>query len=85
VAASLLNAIDLPELITNTQGEYESLAIELAMNPEKLAVIKLKLANNRQTTPLFDSPLFAKNLEAAYMKMFELYQADFLPGHIHLN
>jgi predicted O-linked N-acetylglucosamine transferase (SPINDLY family) len=85
VAASLLNAIDLPELITNSQREYESLAIELAMNPEKLAVIKLKLANNRQTTPLFDSPLFAKNLEAAYMKMFELYQADFLPGHIHLN
>jgi len=61
------------------------LAIELAMNPEKLAAIKLKLANNRQTSPLFDSPLFAKNLEAAYMKMFELYQTDFLPGHIHLN
>jgi len=55
------------------------------MNPEKLAAIKLKLANNRQTSPLFDSPLFAKNLEAAYMKMFELYQTDFLPGHIHLN
>ena len=85
VAASLLNAIGLPELITNTQEEYEALAIELAMNPEKLAAIKLRLVNNRQTTPLFDSPLFAKNLEAAYMKMFELYQADFLPGHIHLN
>ena len=85
VAASLLNAIGLPELITNTQEEYEALAIELAMNPEKLAAIKLRLVNNRQTTPLFDSPLFAKNLEAAYIKMFELYQADFLPEHIHLN
>jgi predicted O-linked N-acetylglucosamine transferase (SPINDLY family) len=85
VAASLLNAIGLPELITNTQEEYEALAIELAMNPEKLAAIKLRLVNNRQTTSLFDSPLFAKNLEAAYIKMFELYQADFLPEHIHLN
>jgi predicted O-linked N-acetylglucosamine transferase (SPINDLY family) len=84
VAASLLNAIGLPELITNTQEEYEALAIELAMNPEKLAAIKLRLVNNRQTTSLFDSPLFAKNLEAAYIKMFELYQADFLPEHISI-
>jgi predicted O-linked N-acetylglucosamine transferase (SPINDLY family) len=84
VAASLLNAIGLPELITNTQEEYEALAIELAMNPEKLAAIKLRLAKNRQTTSLFDSPLFAKNLEAAYIKMFELYQADFLPEHISI-
>ena len=85
VAASLLNAIDLPELITNTLGEYESIAIELAMNPEKLAAIKQKLINNRQTTPLFDSPLFAKNLEAAYMKMVERYQDNLEPDHIHLN
>ena len=71
MAASLLNAIGLPELITNTQEEYESLAIELAMNPKKLADIKLKLANNRLTTPLFDTPLFTKNLEAAYIRMYE--------------
>jgi len=71
VAASLLNAIGLPELITNTQEEYEALAIELATNPQKLVEIKLKLANNRLTTPLFDTPLFTKNLEAAYIKMHE--------------
>jgi predicted O-linked N-acetylglucosamine transferase (SPINDLY family) len=82
VAASLLNAIGLPELITNTQEEYEALAIELALNPKKLAGIKLKLANNRLTTPLFDTPLFTKNLEAAYIKMYEQYQAGFKPEHI---
>jgi predicted O-linked N-acetylglucosamine transferase (SPINDLY family) len=71
VAASLLNAIGLPELITNTQEEYEALAIELATNPQKLVEIKLKLVNNRMTTPLFDTPLFTKNLEAAYIKMHE--------------
>ena len=54
VAASLLNAVGLSELITSNQEEYESLAIELAMNPNKLADIKLKLANNRMTTPLFE-------------------------------
>jgi predicted O-linked N-acetylglucosamine transferase (SPINDLY family) len=82
VAASLLNAIGLTELITKTQEEYETLAIELAMNPNKLADIKLKLAKNRLTTPLFDTPLFTKNLEAAYIKMYERYQAGLEPDHI---
>jgi predicted O-linked N-acetylglucosamine transferase (SPINDLY family) len=82
VAASLLNAIGLPELITNTQQEYENLAIDLAQNTQKLAEIKLKLANNRLTTPLFDTPLFTQNLEAAYLKMHERYQADLQPDHI---
>jgi predicted O-linked N-acetylglucosamine transferase (SPINDLY family) len=82
VAASLLNAIGLPELITNSQEEYEALAIELAMSPQKLATIKLKLANNRLTTPLFDTPLFTKHIEAAYIKMYERYQADLMPDHI---
>ena len=52
VAASLLTAIGLPELITTTSQEYEALAIELAKNPEKLAALKEKLAKNRLTTPL---------------------------------
>jgi len=82
VAASLLNAIGLPELITSTQEEYESLAIGLAKNPQKLADIKLKLANNRLTTPLFDTPLFTKKIESAYIKMYERYQADLQPDHI---
>jgi protein O-GlcNAc transferase len=84
MATSLLNAIGLPELITNTQEEYEALAIELALNPQKLEEIKLKLANNRLTTPLFDTPLFAKNLEAAYLQMYERYQADLQPDHIEI-
>ena len=85
VAASLLNAIGLPELITNTQEEYEALAIDLAMNPQKLTDIKLKLAKNRLTAPLFDTPLFTKNLEAAYIKMIERYQADLEPEHISIT
>jgi len=82
VAASLLDAIGLPELITNTQEEYEALAIELATNPQKLVEIKLKLVNNRMTTPLFDTPLFTKNLEAAYIKMMDRYHKNLEPDHI---
>ena len=85
VAASLLNAIGLPELITNTREEYETLAVGLAQNPRKLAEIKLKLTNNRLITPLFDTPLFTKNLETAYIKMYERYQADMPLAHIFVD
>jgi predicted O-linked N-acetylglucosamine transferase (SPINDLY family) len=84
VAASLLNAIELPELITNTQEEYEALAIELATNPRMLAGIKLKLTNNRETAPLFNTPLFTKNLESSYIKMMQRYRADLQPDHIFI-
>ena len=83
VAASLLNTIGLPELITDTREEYEILIIDLATNPKKLADIKLKLINNRLNTPLFDTPLFAKNLEAAYIKAYAMYQAGLQPDHIY--
>jgi predicted O-linked N-acetylglucosamine transferase (SPINDLY family) len=84
VAASLLNAIGLPELITTTPQAYEGLAIELATNLEKLAEIKRKLASNRLTTPLFDPQLFTKHIEAAYTTMYELYQADRSSDHIYV-
>ena len=84
VAASLLTAIDLPELITSTQEHYEALAIELATNPAKLKAIKTKLEANRLTTPLFDTPRFTKHLEEAYAKMYERYHADLPPDHIYI-
>ena len=74
VAASLLNAVELPEMITTTQEEYEFLAIEFATNPKKLETIKDKLKNNLTTSPLFNTSLYAQHLEAAYLIMYERYQ-----------
>lgn len=85
VAASLLNAIGLPELITNSQEQYEALAIELALNPEKLGTIKQRLNKNRLTSPLFDTDLLTKHLEAAYTQMYGRYHADLPPEHFHVN
>jgi predicted O-linked N-acetylglucosamine transferase (SPINDLY family) len=85
VAASLLNAVNLPELITTTQEQYESLAIELATHPEKLKTIKDKLASNLPTSPLYDTPLFTKHLESAYMTMVDRYQQGLDPEHIYLE
>jgi predicted O-linked N-acetylglucosamine transferase (SPINDLY family) len=82
VAASLLHAIGLPELVTNSQSAYEALAIELAKNPEKLNAIRIKLASNRLTSPLFDTPLFTKNLEAAFLEIYERYHAGLAADHI---
>jgi len=84
MAASLLNAIQLPELITTSQAEYEALAIELATQPEKLSAIKAKLEKNRLTTPLFDSQGFTRHLEAAYQLMYQRYQADLPADDIYL-
>jgi len=74
VAASLLNAIGLPELITHSLGEYEALALELATNRRRLADIRSKLARNRDTYPLFDTDRFRRHIEAAYTRMWERYQ-----------
>ena len=70
VAASLLNAIGLPELVTQTMADYEKLAVTLASDPAQLAGLRQKLAANRLTTPLFDTARFTRHLEAAYEKMW---------------
>jgi len=85
MAASVLTAIDLPELITHSQEQYESLAIELATNPAKLKEIKIKLVANRLSMPLFDTPRFTRNLEKAYTKMYERYRANLTPDHIYIQ
>ncbi len=84
VAASLLRAVDLPELITTSVEGYEALAIDLANAAERLSAIKHKLAQNLLTAPLFDAPLFARHLEAAYLQMMKHHNADENPQDIHV-
>ena len=85
VAASLLTNIGVPELITHTIEEYFSLAVELANNPNKLAAIKAKLAQNRLTTPLFNTELFARHIESAYQAAYDQYHAGLSPDHIYID
>jgi predicted O-linked N-acetylglucosamine transferase (SPINDLY family) len=79
VAASLLTAIGLPELITHTFDEYGTLAVALAQDPDRMRKIRQKLEHNRLTTPLFDTKLFTKNIENAYIQMYEQYHASLAP------
>jgi predicted O-linked N-acetylglucosamine transferase (SPINDLY family) len=71
VAASLLQAVDMPELITDSLADYEALALALARDPARLAALKEKLARNIATTPLFDADRFTRDLEATYLRMWE--------------
>jgi predicted O-linked N-acetylglucosamine transferase (SPINDLY family) len=84
VAASLLRAIDLPELVTTEAAEYEDLAVELARDGERYGELRQRLQANRLRAPLFDTGAFTRHLEAAYSAMYERYQAGLAPEHIEI-
>jgi predicted O-linked N-acetylglucosamine transferase (SPINDLY family) len=82
VASSLLNAIDLPELITKNEQDYENLIFELATNPKKLEKIKNKLLNNKLNKPLFDTKKYTRNFENGLLQAFNLYSKGQQPQDI---
>jgi protein O-GlcNAc transferase len=74
VAASLLQAVGLGELITTSLDDYEALALKLARDPVLLASLKAKLVGNRGTCPLFDTERFTRHIEAAYVGMWQAHR-----------
>ena len=85
VAASLLSAVGLPSLITNSRADYEALAIDLALHPVKLAGFWLTLEDNRTVAPLFDGKLTARHLEASYEAIYARYQSGLPPENIEIS
>jgi predicted O-linked N-acetylglucosamine transferase (SPINDLY family) len=85
VSASLLEAIELPELIAHSQADYEQLAIEFALNPARLTGVREKLASKRLTAPLYNTPLFTQHLESAYRQMHERHLAGCATGPIFIK
>jgi predicted O-linked N-acetylglucosamine transferase (SPINDLY family) len=71
VAASLIKAIGLPEMIAPSPEAYEAMALQLARDANALAEIKAKLQRNRGIHALFDTARFTRSLEAAYAKLYE--------------
>jgi protein O-GlcNAc transferase len=74
VAASVLHAAGMPELVTTTVEDYEALALHLATHPTELKALRAKLASYGHTQPLFDTDAFAKNLEAIYTTLWRKTQ-----------
>ena len=81
---NLLEVCDMPELIAPTLREYEQIAVDLALNPDRLAALRAKLADKVRTTPLFDIELFTRNFERALEMIWENYEARNEPRHMRV-
>lgn len=85
VAASLLTAIGLDDLIRENLPAYEALAVTLAQDPAQLKATKDRLEKNRLTTPLFDTVRFARHMEAAYAQMMARHASGEAPAHFAVS
>jgi predicted O-linked N-acetylglucosamine transferase (SPINDLY family) len=85
MAASLLDNIGLPELITANREDYKKLAIDLAMNPSRLLSFKEKLKSSRLSAPIFSSTVFTKHIESAFQVVYDRYHAGLPPDHVYVK
>jgi predicted O-linked N-acetylglucosamine transferase (SPINDLY family) len=74
VAASVLEAAGMPELITRSLAEYEALALALAQGKDRLSSLRRRLGQSRGTSPLFNTDAYRLHLESAYRTMWELHE-----------
>ena len=81
VAASLLYAVGLPELVTHSLADYAALARKLAIEPASLAAVRAKLERNCSTYPLFDTDRFRRHIERAYEAMWARHRRGEPPAH----
>jgi predicted O-linked N-acetylglucosamine transferase (SPINDLY family) len=74
VAASLLRAIGMPDLVTDDLAAYECLALRIASEPRLLQDLRDRLQRQRLSQPLFDGDRYRRHIESAYLRMWEIWQ-----------
>ena len=84
VAASLLRAVGMPEMVVESRADYIARAVQFARDPTLLAEARQKMDRQRLTAPLFDTPRFVRHIEAAYIEMHERRLAGLPPAHIRV-
>jgi predicted O-linked N-acetylglucosamine transferase (SPINDLY family) len=85
VAASLLHAVGLPELVTTSQASYEAAAIQLAADTGRLAALRARLVRVRAHAPLFDTRRYARAIEEAFRTAHATRLAGLAPDHIEVT
>lgn len=85
VAASLLHAVGLPELVARSPAEYVSIAVGLALDPVRMNALRSRLAQNLPGSALFDTPRFVGHLEQAYLQMLERFDNGLAPEHFAVS
>ena len=84
VAASLLNTINLNELIVTNIEDYKKLAIKIYNEKNYLDEIKNKIAINKKRSNLFKVDIYTKNIEKAYKKVYQNYLEGIKPQNLEL-
>ena len=84
VAASLLHAAGLPELVARDAQEYLKIAIQLGRDHVQCSALRRKLAENKRSAPFFDQQRIVTDLEAAYREMWRMHRAGDAPHAIHV-
>jgi predicted O-linked N-acetylglucosamine transferase (SPINDLY family) len=73
VAASLLRAVGLPELVTSNLAEYGQSALQLASRPDELHALRRRLEEARNGSVLFNTDRTRRDIEAAYLQMWDIH------------
>ena len=73
VASSLLNTLDLSELITHDINQYKDTALKIYKNTSYLKNLNEKIKNNKVKSNLFNSKIYTKNIEKAYQSIYKNY------------
>ena len=82
VAASLLNAVGLPEMVCADVDSYEAMVRRLAIDPARLQALRGTLVQARQSSPLFDTPRFTRDIEALYLRIAQRHVQGLAPDHL---
>ncbi len=82
VSESLLNAMDLPELVGSDQDDMVRIAKRVASDADYRAMLRIKVATQRLEAPLFDTARFTRDFETAIEMMVERHRSGLAPGHI---
>jgi predicted O-linked N-acetylglucosamine transferase (SPINDLY family) len=85
MSGSLLRAVGLPELVTETLEDYAALALALAHDAQRLGELRSRLARNRSDAPLFDTHRYCRNLEAAYREIWQRHERGEKPATIYIG
>ena len=81
MAASMLHAVGLPELVAESLSGYEALALKAATDQAFCTSLKQKLERNRGTFPLFDTARFGRHIEDAYVTMWQRHRQGLAPAN----
>jgi predicted O-linked N-acetylglucosamine transferase (SPINDLY family) len=85
VAASLVTAVGMPELIAADLADYEAMAVEMARDRARLGALRQRLIAARDAAPLFDTDRFRRSIESAYEMMWARWQQGLPPANIDVK